>query len=766
MNFGWHFTPGFEEKYLPSPLEKYETVDLPHAAVEVPYHYFSEEDYQGIFTYEKTFDAEDWEGKLVYVRFEGVMLTLQVYLNGVDLGKRVSGWIPVTYLLPSDILKPKDNRLTVVVDSHEDPSIPPFGKAVDYLTFAGIYRPVSLEAVPKEHIETLFVNGTQEGKLSVKANVTGKSQPIFRLYDGEKLVKEFTEAETEIRNVHLWSLEDPHLYTLKATLENGDERTVRFGFRTVSFREKGFFLNRKKIKLIGLNRHQNYPYVGPAMPKSAQRDDAYLIRHFGANIVRTSHYPQSEDFLSACDELGLLVIDEIPGWQYIGKDAAWREQFQRFLEGMIEKERNHPSLIAYGTRIDESPDDDELYGKAVKTVHEQDPYRPCLGVRNFKNSHCLEDIYCYNDFSCADTQHGLDHPDTVRGAKGKPLLISEHNGHMFPTKSTDTPSRRCEQGLRHLRVINDAFRYDRIAGAIGWCAFDYNTHKDFGSGDHICYHGVFDLFRNAKPAAFAYRSQKDDEVVLELANVPTPGDNDEALLRPLWLFTNCDSVSFYKNNRHIKDFYPDKKDYPYLPHPPIRIDDFIGDLFKEEGFRPHDAKILTEAFNYVGQTGIAHVNKAKLLRYVPASIRNSLSMDRLLALYYKYMSGWGEKMVSYQILGFKDGKKVAEREYGPVTSYRLEVTANQDHLHNGETYDVARVKILALGPYFNLCPYADEALRLETEGPLQVIGPKDIALVGGGTAVYVRTLRTDKPAVGKLIITSGLGRQEVVFSID
>ena len=268
-----------------------------------------------------------------------------------------------------------------------------------------------------------------------------------------------------------------------------ERRALMVGFREAKFTPDGFFLNDKRIKLIGLNRHQNYPYVGCAMPDSAQKEDAEILKtKLGCNIVRTSHYPDSEAFLSRCDEIGLLVVDEIPGWQYIGKDEAWRNNFQYFVEAMVEKERNHPSLIAYGTRIDESPDDDELYSKAVNFVHQANPSRPCLGVRNFKTSHCLEDIYAYNDFSCGSLDHGLDPRKSVTGAKNKPLLISEHNGHMFPTKQIDFPMRRLEHALRHLKVMDDAYADDTICGAIGWCAFDYNTHKDFGSGDHICYH--------------------------------------------------------------------------------------------------------------------------------------------------------------------------------------------------------------------------------------------------------------------------------------
>jgi hypothetical protein len=145
--------------------------------------------------------------------------------------------------------------------------------------------------------------------------------------------------------------------------------------------------------------------------------------------------------------------------------------------------------------------------------------------------------------------------------------------------------------------MDDAYAEDRICGAIGWCAFDYNTHKDFGSGDHICYHGVADIYRNPKAAAFAYASQNSPLPVMWIANPPTLGDYDECLNKPLYVFTNCDYVEMYKNDKFVEVFKPDKKDFPHLPHAPIVIDDYIGALMNGEKFSEHGRGESRSCFN-------------------------------------------------------------------------------------------------------------------------------------------------------------------------
>jgi beta-galactosidase len=247
--------------------------------------------------------------------------------------------------------------------------------------------------------------------------------------------------------------------------------------------------------------------VGYAMPKSMQELDAEILKKdLGVHLVRTSHYPQSKWFLDACDRLGLLVFEEIPGWQHIG-DEQFKEISKYNLKRMIKRDRNHPSIILWGVRINESRDDTTFYSEMNKIAHLYDETRPTGGVRNFQKSELLEDVYTYNDFIHNGQNRGLSDPTEVLPRKA-PYLVTEFNGHMFPTKTSDPEDRRVSHALRHSKVLSEMMESTKISGAIGWCMTDYNTHGDFGSGDRICHHGVLNMFRQKKLAAYVYSSRK------------------------------------------------------------------------------------------------------------------------------------------------------------------------------------------------------------------------------------------------------------------
>ncbi|MCR5490588.1 MAG: hypothetical protein K6F32_00470 [Bacilli bacterium] len=541
---------------------------------------------------------------------------------------------------------------------------------------------------------------------------------------------------------------------------------TRIGFRDATWKEEGFFLNGKKVKLMGLNRHQNYPYFGPAAPQSLQIDDADIIKkRFGCNVVRTSHYADDESFLDRCDELGLLLLDEIPGWQFISQEPKWRDTLCDFARRLIVKERNHPCLIAYGLRVDESGDDHELYSRIQEIKKEFDPYRASTGVRNFKESELLEDIFSYNDFSGSSVDHGLDDPSTWKGAKGKPKLVTENNGHMFPTKSYDPTSWRIESALRHARVLDDAYGFDNLCGSLSWCAFDYNTHKDFGSNDHICHHGVADIWRNPKYSAYVYASQGETgcfEVISQMLG----GDFNESLLKPAYVLSDCDEVVLYKNETKIKTFKPDRKDFPHLPHPPFKIDDWIGESFNEPNFNAKESKQIVDGLNFASQYGMGALSLKQKLLMAYMMAKKHLSFHDVSDLYIKYTFAWGGKSNIWTFVGIKDGKEVARKSLGPSTEFHYEIDQSKDTLKNEATYDAARVSVYKKDQYGTTMHFADDDIVLETIGPIEIMGPKVLHLVGGGTSIYVRSLSTKKPAEAKLIIKGISGTIEIPFKVE
>jgi beta-galactosidase len=572
--------------------------------------------------------------------------------------------------------------------------------------------------------------------------------------------------------VRNWELEDPMLYLLELELlseEGGDipedTKIIRFGFRICEFRSDGFYLNHRKIKLLGLNRHQSYPYVGYAMPKRQQKRDARLLKQeLGVNAVRTSHYPQSKHFLDACDELGLLVFTEMPGWQHIG-DAEWKEKAVNQVGEMILQYRNHPSIVLWGVRINESQDDDEFYTRTNRLARELDPVRQTGGVRYLKKSKLLEDVYTYNDFLHQGNNPGLSPKQEVTSVQEAPYLVSEFNGHMYPTKAFDDETHRLEHALRHAAVLDSLFEQKDICGGFGWCMFDYNTHKDFGSGDRICYHGVMDMFRNPKLAASIYASQGEGGTVFELSTTLDIGDHPAGNIRKVYAFTNADSVRLYKNDVFIKEFHPSREHFGHLPHPPILIDDFIGELLeKEEHFSHKTARTMKQILYAVKEYGPNNLPLLHKLKMGWLMLREHMTLEDGARLYYKYIGNWGGQATSFRFEAIRDGNVVKTRIKAPSSMAKLLLEPDSTSLIEEETYDVAAIRIRTVDELGNLLSYYQEPIVLKTEGAIELVGPKVISLKGGMGGTYIRTLGRD--GTGALIATqSDLGEKRIEFTV-
>jgi beta-galactosidase len=221
----------------------------------------------------------------------------------------------------------------------------------------------------------------------------------------------------------------------------------------------------------------------------------------------------------------------------------------------------------------------------------------------------------------------------------------------------------------------------------------------------------------------------------------------------------------YKNDKFVEVFKPDKKDFPHLPHAPIVIDDYIGALMNGEKFSEHDRKIIKEALNTVGRTGFAHMKKSQLLRYFPVLMRNHLSIADISALYNKYM-GTNDVANVFDFRGYKEGKLVCEKKYGPSTQFAYRYEVSNQALQNGETYDVARVSIKFVDEWGSQLHYGHNVISFRTLGPIEVIGPKSVALEGGDISVYVRSLDVERTMDARLIITTDLGEKAIDFTVQ
>jgi beta-galactosidase len=698
----------------------YERVVIPHTNVRLPGHSFDEKDYEFVSSYRRRFKLPpEARGHRVFVDFEGVMTASTVWINGTRLGEYKGGYTPFSFDLTPHVDFDGENVLAVDVDSTERPDIPPFGYEIDYLTFGGIYREVSLRIVPSTFIENVFAKPKDvltHPSLDVDCFIQhldpSKDALMLEveLRDGDRVLAKGTQrvppspagADPVVHSVHLdnlgsiklWDLTNPNLYTVNVRLMRGtqkvDEVSRTIGFREAQFTDHGFELNGKVIKLRGLDRHQTFPWVGQAMSGRAQGRDAQILRNrLKTNIVRTSHYPQSRHFIDACDQVGLLVLEEIPGWQHIG-DEAWKLISIDNVSRMIRRDWNHPSIILWGVRINESKDDHDFYVRTNAMAHKLDPTRQTGGIRYFQSSEFLEDVFTMNDFGFP-----LKPPNHPR------YLNTEFVGHTYPTKTIDQVERLTEHTLRHARIHDQLASDPQYAGGIGWCAFDYNTHGDFGSGDRICYHGVTDIFREPKPAAGFYKSQCDpaEEVVLEPAFHWARGDASVGFSNAV-VCSNCDHIKFYIADEMVAEVEPDRKQFAHLRYAPFVVE--LGELFHK----------------------------------------------------------WGD----LRLEGYIQGKQVIVKTYsGKGVDQKFTLLPDDTSLI-ADGADATRVVLRVTDEFDAIRPFANDAIKFEVEGPADLIGDNPFALVGGTGAIWIRA----KEQAGTVRLTAThpvLGKQQVEFAI-
>ena len=724
FNHNWLFYPAdvpFTKSISDGEFTK---VTLPHTNKILPHHNFDVSEYAFISTYRKKFELpEKLNGRRLFIDFEGAMIATTVTINGYTFPEYRGGFTPFSFDITDYINESDENTLIIRLDSTERPDIPPFGYVVDYLTFGGIYRDVNLRYVHPTHIINTFVklkrlnnqaiwwefDTTVTNTTSVthlRATLIDTNNTIIHTFDYQ--IDQTHNNESTLTNIfdipenplpiELWSIENPTRYIVNIELYSGqtllDLYTVKTGFREAEFRKDGgFYLNGKLIKLIGLNRHQNFPYIGAAAPERLQRKDANILKEeLGCNIVRTSHYPQSPYFLDQCDEIGLLVFEEIPGWQHIG-DEDWQALSTNYVREMIERDRNHPSIILWGVRINESQDNEAFYDDTNQLARELDPTRQTGGVRFFQDSQFIEDVFTFNDFS-----NSVEYPKNI------PHLITEFNGHMFPTKTWDQEERRIEHALRHARIHDKQLGMDTVAGAIGWCAFDYNTHREFGSGDRICYHGVMDIFRLQKYAGHFYQSQiaPSERPVLHIASGWTIGDRNAGGNNPITVFSNCEEVEVFIGEKHIGRYQPDRDTFPNLKHPPFKIN-------------------ITELV-------------------------------------------WGSSYEDLRVVGYIGNESVIEQQIDSTGLPAKLVLELDDNILKADSRDMTRVVFKITDRFGNTLPYSHQVVTFDCDGPGKLIGENPFALVGGQAALYIRTI----DQVGKLTITAhtrGLKTEKVTIQI-
>ena len=564
------------------PTDPVAIVSLPHTPRIEPL--VMKEQFLGEVTYRKHFDYPLKNGRQLFIHFEGAMHTARVLLNGQEMGKHIGGYLPFKVDLTT-ALKDSNNILVVYLDNREDPTIPP-GKPIKDLDFyyhAGIYRNVWLEEIGGIEIENTFFQTLHAdaknaelqldfdlhfdpswiiSPLEVKASI-GKSS--FELNNTQYIDSSSVihyQGKLIVNQPELWSPDSPILHEIQilAILASDTiaKQSFKAGIREAIIKSDGFYLNGSKLFLSGTNRHQEYPYVGYAVADNAHKRDAQLIKDAGFNFVRLSHYPQAPAFYDACDELGLIVMDAIAGWQFFGP-APFEQRCKEDLKNMILRDRNHPSVIFWENSLNETQMSD-LFIQDMNHIAKE-----LLGSTAFTAGWIDHPSY---DVFIPARQHAKA-PDywNLYTPKAKALLIAEYgdweyyaqNAGFNQTQFADLA--QSERNSRHLRsasekaLLQQAYNFkeaslsnrkgEHIIGEANWVCFDYNR----GYSPDIEASGIYDITRLPKYAVDFYKSQLLDPIKEPFVKIGTSWTM--ASDTSITVFSNCSEVQIALNDSII-----------------------------------------------------------------------------------------------------------------------------------------------------------------------------------------------------------------------
>ena len=595
---------------------KWDTVDLPHTAnLE---QLTVKDQWQGICFYRKSFSLNpNYRNKVISLQFDAAMNLADVWVNGKKMAHHLGGYLPFVIDL-SDVARfDSANTILIRLDNRDNSITGPKPlKILDFNMYGGLYRNVHLIVKEKIHlsnpIQTNIIAGggvffstisanKQQASFEIKSyvqNQTDKSARIiikYKLVDKSgKVAVSLQSAQTSISSSkaaeivvkgsidepQLWSPVSPDLYTLKTEVyANGnlaDIQTDRVGIRSVKITPEGLWLNGTKTFLRGVNRHQEYPYIGYAISDAAQYRDAYKIKQAGFDFVRCSHYPMSPAFLNACDELGIMVLDAILGWQYFG-DKKFEKLALRSCRELIRRDRNHPSILAWELSINETGMPQSFTDSAQIIAHEEFPYNGCYSAGWVHQSY---DVY----IEARQHRHSI-YPE-------KPLLVSEYGDWEYYAQNAgfnqqawkdllqeertsrqprySGEKRMLQQALNVQEAHNDNLSTHAFADAY-WVMFDYNR----GMAPEQEYSGVMDIFRLPKFSQYFFKSQRNYSAtnlfckpMIFIASYWQPGES-----KGVRIFSNCDEVELFIDGKSAGRKKPDSNPLTTnLYHPPFTFD--------------------------------------------------------------------------------------------------------------------------------------------------------------------------------------------------
>lgn len=614
---GWQFFSSENTLDLATANQQtnWEMVDIPHTQKIEPLIVMDQ--FQGDAWYKKTITADaNWKNKQVSIKFESAMNVAEVWLNGEKLTTHVGGYLPFTVNLTEKLKWDAPNELIVRLDNRDNPVTGPKPlKDLDFNTYGGIYRHVYLQINNDLHISDAVAAGktasggifvqypqvsAEQASIKVKTHLVNlhadpkQFRVVQKLMDGDKVVVDQTsdlhtingksDAENSIelalKSPRLWSPKAPNLYNLVTRIYEGDslvdEQTTRIGIREFKWVKNQLFINGKKTFLRGVNRHQEYPYIGYATSDAADYRDAVKIKSAGFDYVRLSHYPHSPAFMAAADELGLVLLDSILGWQYFSEDPAFQAQIQQTCRDLIRRDRNHASVMAWECSLNESWMTEPFIDSLTNIIDEEYPGAMSAGWQEYGY-----DIYLQA------RQHRLEHYKTPT----KPYIVSEYGDWEYYAMNaglnqtawanllqadrssrqllSDGEKRLLQQASNIQEAHNDNFNTPAFADGF-WVMFDYNR----GYAPDLESSGIMSIDRLPKYSYYFYQSQRDAEEKSDKFSsgpmVFIASEWTETSLLNVRVFSNADEVELLLNGKLIAKQTPDQNNNTKnLKHPPF-----------------------------------------------------------------------------------------------------------------------------------------------------------------------------------------------------
>jgi len=574
---------------------KWEKVNLPHTAFIEPLTVVKA--WQGICYYEKKFNIPaGFAGKKVFITFEGMMQVSDVWLNGTHIGSKKGGYLPLIIDLTGKLKCGKENSILVRLDNQDNPLVPP-GKplsSLDFCYYSGIYRDVFLTVTEPLHItDAVYEGKPKSGGVYVTYPLVSKEKAqidigthIKNEAESEKLISvtqnfldknkiavasltnEYTLKAGEdfkitqimhVENPLLWSVDEPNLYTLVTIVSDNrreiDRVETRVGIRKINFtRERGFELNGKQVILAGTNRHQEYPYVGNAVPDNAHYRDIVKIKNAGYNIVRLAHYPQDPSVLDACDELGMLVFDCAPGWQFFNNDERFLNRTYQDIRDMVRRDRNHPCIAIWEASLNESYPPQWFRQKQHDIVKEEIMGDSFTGGDADSPGTPWDVPFAW----FTETENDVDRMQDFKPSF--PGIVREYGDYEFGGANSTTRVFRKEGEAKLLQAAwNYQWEHNKmmkkwpaICGDATWVMFDYNR----GCEPKIEASGISDIFRIPCFSYYFFKSQIDPAAATPMVYIANYWDERKSPAKVV-VYSNCEEVDLYLNGKLIASRKPD-----------------------------------------------------------------------------------------------------------------------------------------------------------------------------------------------------------------